>query len=123
MKRSSGVLLHITSLPGEYGIGTLGKQAREFADFCRRAGLSWWQILPIGPTGYGNSPYQSDSTFAGNPDLIDLEELMEMGLLTREDCRPLEKGARADRVCFGTQLRNLEAGRAISYQREPLAGG
>lgn len=102
MKRSSGVLLHITSLPGEYGIGTLGKQAREFADFCHRAGLSWWQILPIGPTGYGNSPYQSDSTFAGNPDLIDLEELMEMGLLTREDCRSCipEKGARADRVCF-----------------------
>ena len=75
MRRSSGVLLHITSLPGRYGIGTLGKQARQFADFCRQAGLSWWQVLPVGPTGYGNSPYQSDSVFAGNPQLIDLEEL------------------------------------------------
>ena len=69
MRRSSGVLLHITSLPGRYGIGALGKQARQFADFCRQAGLSWWQVLPVGPTGYGNSPYQSDSVFAGNPQL------------------------------------------------------
>ena len=86
MKRSAGVLMHITSLPGPYGIGTLGAEARAFADFCHEAGLSWWQILPIGPTGYGNSPYQSDSTFAGNPLLIDLEELMEQGLLTRGEC-------------------------------------
>ena len=83
MRRSSGVLLHITSLPGRYGIGALGKQARQFADFCRQAGLSWWQVLPVGPTGYGNSPYQSDSVFAGNPQLIDLEELTAPGLLTR----------------------------------------
>ena len=86
MKRSSGVLMHITSLPGKYGIGTLGEQARRFADFCHDAGLAWWQILPIGPTGYGESPYQSDSVFAGNPNLIDLEALISQGLLTEKEC-------------------------------------
>lgn len=86
MKRSSGVLLHISSLPGKYGIGTLGHEARKFADFCHQAGLGWWQVLPIGPTGYGNSPYQSDSVFAGNPNLIDLEELIEEGLLSQKEC-------------------------------------
>lgn len=90
MKRSSGVLMHITSLPGKYGIGSLGKQARKFADFCHDAGLGWWQILPICPTGYGDSPYQSDSTFAGNPYLIDLEELMDVDLLTKEECEQFE---------------------------------
>src|SRR5699024_5633021 len=100
MRRSSGVLLHITSLPGRYGIGTLGKQARQFADFCRQAGLSWWQVLPVGPTGYGNSPYQSDSVFAGNPQLIDLEELTAQGLLTRKECGAPDWGRQKDRVDF-----------------------
>ena len=100
MRRSSGVLLHITSLPGRYGIGTLGKQARQFADFCRQAGLSWWQVLPVGPTGYGNSPYQSDSVFAGNPQLIDLEELTAQGLLTRKECGAPDWGKQKDRVDF-----------------------
>ena len=100
MRRSSGVLLHITSLPGRYGIGALGKQARQFADFCRQAGLSWWQVLPVGPTGYGNSPYQSDSVFAGNPQLIDLEELTAQGLLTRKECGAPDWGKQKDRVDF-----------------------
>lgn len=78
--------MHITSLPGPYGIGTLGKEACRFADFCHDAGLKWWQILPIGPTGYGESPYQSDSVFAGNQNLIDLEQLIEEGLLTKTEC-------------------------------------
>ena len=83
--RESGVLMHITSLPGKYGVGTMGHSAYDFIDFLKEAGQSQWQILPLTPTGYGNSPYQSNSTFAGNPYLIDLETLAEEGLLTREE--------------------------------------
>jgi len=79
--RSSGILLHPTSLPGPYGIGTLGAQARAFVDFLAKAGVGYWQILPLGPTGYGDSPYQSLSAFAGNPYLIDPGELAACGLL------------------------------------------
>lgn len=85
MKRSCGILLHISSLPSAYGIGTLGKEARAFAGFLKAAGQGYWQVLPVGQTGYGNSPYQSFSTFAGNPYFIDLDELAEEGLLTREE--------------------------------------
>ena len=81
LKRSSGVLLPISSLPSRYGIGTLGKEAYDFIDFLKRAGQSWWQVLPIGPTSYGDSPYQSFSIFAGNPYFIDLDELVKNGLL------------------------------------------
>ncbi len=84
-KRKSGVLLHITSLPGPYGIGTMGKEAMEFVDFLAKAGQKIWQILPLGPTGYGDSPYQSFSTFAGNPLLINLELLTEKGWLHPAD--------------------------------------
>ena len=80
--RSSGILLHLTSLPGPYGIGTLGKYAMEFVDFLQSAGQSYWQILPLVPTGQGNSPYMSPSSAAGNPWLIDLDLLAEDGLLT-----------------------------------------
>lgn len=79
--RSSGILLHPTSLPGRYGIGDLGPAAYQFVDFLVDAGQSLWQILPLGPTGYGNSPYQSPSAFAGNPLLINLDALAERGLL------------------------------------------
>ncbi|MDO4315565.1 MAG: 4-alpha-glucanotransferase [Oscillospiraceae bacterium] len=85
MKRSSGILLPIFSLPSPYGIGSLGREAREFADFLHDAGQSWWQILPVGPTGEGSSPYTSVSTFAGNPLFIDLETLAAEGLLDRAD--------------------------------------
>ncbi|MBO7659794.1 MAG: 4-alpha-glucanotransferase [Clostridia bacterium] len=70
--RTSGVLMHISSRPSRYGIGTLGTAAYGFADFLERAGQSYWQILPLGPTGYGDSPYSSSSTFAGNPYFIDV---------------------------------------------------
>lgn len=83
--RASGILMHITSLPSPHGIGTLGKQAWDFVDFLQRAGQKYWQILPLGPTGFGDSPYQTDSAFAGNPYLIDLDLLQEDGLLTREE--------------------------------------
>lgn len=92
-KRCAGILLPITSLPSPYGIGTLGKAAYEFVDFLKKAGQSYWQILPVGPTGYGDSPYQSFSTFAGNPYMIDLEQLIERGLLSKKDC---------DKAKFGT---------------------
>ena len=71
--RKSGLLLHISSLPGAGGIGTLGKEAYAFADFLKKSGMKIWQVLPMGPTGYGESPYQSSSVFAGNPMLISLE--------------------------------------------------
>lgn len=85
MARSAGILLSITSLPTPYGIGTIGKEAREFADFLKKAGQKVWQILPVGPTSYGDSPYQSFSTYAGNPYLIDLDTLVEEGLVTKEE--------------------------------------
>lgn len=85
--RRSGVLLPITSIPSKYGIGGFSKECYEFVDFLERAGQSLWQILPLGPTGYGDSPYQSFSTYAGNPYFIDLEKLVEEGWITEEDCR------------------------------------
>src|SRR3974377_659135 len=83
--RSSGVLLHPTSLPGPYGIGGLGSEAHRFADFLRDAGQTIWQVLPLGPTGYGDSPYQCFSAFAGNPLLLSLATLVERGYLSKHD--------------------------------------
>lgn len=83
--RSSGILLHPTSLPGRFGLGSLGDEAYRFVDRLAKARQRYWQVLPLGPTGYGDSPYQSFSAFAGNPLLIDLERLQSEGLLTRED--------------------------------------
>lgn len=90
MKRSSGILMHISSLPSPYGIGTLGRSAFEFVDFLKKAGQKYWQMLPVGPTSYGDSPYQSFSTFAGNPYFIDLDRLQQDGLLSRRDYDSLE---------------------------------
>ncbi len=84
-KRASGVLLHPTSLPGNHGIGALGAAARSFIDFLVKARQSYWQILPLGPTGYGDSPYQCFSSNAGNPYLIDLDQLCADGFLQASD--------------------------------------
>lgn len=92
MKRASGILLHITSLSSPYGIGTLGSEAYKWVDFLKNAGQSYWQILPVGPTGYGDSPYQSYSTFAGNPYFVDLPALEEEGLLRPEEYQNLPWG-------------------------------
>lgn len=87
--RTSGVLLHVSSLPGSYGIGKLGVAARRFVDFLASSGCRYWQICPVGPTGYGDSPYQSFSSFAGNPYFIDLEPLLEVGYIEPETLREL----------------------------------
>ena len=90
MNRAAGILLPITSLPSKYGIGCFSKSAYDFADWLKKAGQTYWQILPLGPTSYGDSPYQSFSTFAGNPYFISLEALMEEGVLTTEECDEAE---------------------------------
>ncbi len=90
MQRSSGILMHISSLPSPYGIGTMGREAYRFVDFLRQSGTRLWQMLPVGPTSDGNSPYQSLSTFAGNPNLIDLDLLCEEGILNKADLKQLE---------------------------------
>ena len=99
--RGCGILMHVTSLPGPYGVGTMGKHAFEFIDFLRQAGQSYWQILPLNPTGYGDSPYQSCSTFAGNHYLIDLDKLVEQGLLQEDEVRCVTWGIQEDRADFG----------------------
>src|SRR5262245_8850732 len=86
-ERSSGVLLHPTSLPGAYGIGDLGSEAYRVVDFLAAAGQSFWQVMPLGPPGYGGSPYASTSAFAGNISLISPERLVEAGLLAESDLR------------------------------------
>ncbi len=102
--RSSGILLHISSLPSPYGIGTLGKAAYDFADFLHRSGQHYWQILPIGPTSYGDSPYQSFSTHAGNPYFIDLDFLIDDGLLTQAEVDAVDWASHSERVDFDFQF-------------------
>lgn len=109
-ERSSGILFHPTSLPGKYGIGTLGKEAYAFIDFLKKSRQKLWQIFPLGPTGYGDSPYQSFSSFAGNPYLIDFDLLIEAHLLSEEDLRD---------VFFGDNEEYIDYG-AIYNQKYPL---
>lgn len=98
--RKSGVLMHISSLSSPYGIGSMGKEAREFVDFLKKSGQSYWQILPVCPTSYGDSPYQSFSTFAGNPYFIDLELLREDGLLQSEEYVDVDWESTPDKVNY-----------------------
>ena len=104
--RRSGILMHITSLPGAYGVGTMGRHAFAFVDFLRDAGQSYWQMLPLTPTSYGDSPYQSCSTFAGNHYLIDLDKLREKALVWDEDLYGIDWGWSEDKVDFGKQYQN-----------------
>lgn len=90
LDRSSGILMPISSLPSKYGIGTFGSEAYNFIDFMHASGQRYWQLLPIGPVSYGDSPYSSFSAFAGNPYYIDLELLIEEGMLSYEDCKVLD---------------------------------
>ena len=100
--RTSGILLHISSLPSPYGIGTFGKEAYKFVDFLKGAGQRFWQILPLGPTSFGDSPYQSFSTFAGNPYFIDLDTLVNEGLLENGDLEKLSLCETPNKVDYET---------------------
>ncbi|QZY57430.1 4-alpha-glucanotransferase [Crassaminicella profunda] len=109
MTRSSGILMHITSLPSPYGIGTFGKEAYEFIDFLVKSGQKYWQLLPLGSTGYGDSPYQSFSAFAGNPYFIDFESLEKDRLLKKEDYVDLDFGRDREKVDFEKIFKNKMA--------------
>ncbi len=98
--RASGVLMHISSLPGNTGIGTLGKEAYRFVDFLKNSGQTFWQVLPLCPTSYGDSPYQSFSTFAGNPYFIDLDLLCEQKLLKKSDYNKIDWGNNPEKVDY-----------------------
>ena len=100
MKRSCGILLSVSSLPSPYGIGSLGKAAYNFVDFLAEAGQAWWQMLPVGPTSHGDSPYQSFSTYAGNPYFVDLDMLVEDGLLTKEEIDAMDWGSNPEYVDY-----------------------
>ena len=115
--RASGILMHITSLPGPYGIGTKGKEAYAFVDFLEKAGQSYWQILPLTPTGYSDSPYQSCSTFAGNHYLIDLDELVKQGLLEAEELQSIDWNDREEKVNFGKLYNHRLAVLRKAYSR------
>ena len=104
--RKSGILMHITSLPGPYGVGTMGKQAFAFVDFLHQAGQQYWQVLPLTPTGYGDSPYQSCSSYAGNHYMIDLDLLVEEGLLTSRELQEISWDEQPTRVDFGRLYEN-----------------
>lgn len=100
-KRAAGILMPISSLPSKYGIGCFSKSAYEFVDQLAKAGQSYWQILPLGPTSYGDSPYQSFSTFAGNPYFVSLEDLIEEGVLTEKECDAVDFGTDPSYVDYG----------------------
>ena len=115
--RESGILMHITSLPGKYGIGTMGRQAYGFVDFLKQAGQRCWQLLPLNPTGYGDSPYQCCSTFAGNHYLIDLELLVEQGLLKSHEPEEICWNTRQDQVDFGLLYANRLSVLCLAFSR------
>ena len=104
--RTSGILMHISSLPSPYGIGTMGKEARKFVDFLDKSGQTYWQILPLGPTSYGDSPYQSPSGFAGNPYFIDLDILCTKKLLKKSECRSYQWNVKDDTVDYALLYEN-----------------
>ena len=100
MERNSGIIMHIASLPGKYGIGTLGEEAYKFADFLEKSGQKYWQILPLGPTSFGDSPYQSFSAFAGNPYFIDFDVLNKKGLLKLEEYENINFGENNEEIDY-----------------------
>ncbi|HBP39043.1 MAG TPA: 4-alpha-glucanotransferase, partial [Clostridiales bacterium] len=120
--RASGILLPVSCLPSPYGIGTFGNAAIRFIDFLQNSGQKFWQILPIGPTGYGDSPYQSFSSFAINPYYIDLDDLVSQGLLTQEEIAACYWGESAHRADYGALFRNrLPLLRLAAGRMDPLA--
>ena len=124
MSRSSGVLLSVTSLPSKYGIGCFSKEAYDFVDWLVKAGQTWWQILPLGPTCYGpsdDSPYQSYSAFAGNPYMISLETLIKEGVLSRKECDSLDFGENPQKVDYDKLHENRYALLHKAYERSNIS--
>ena len=119
--RRSGILMPVSSLPGKYGIGSFSKESYKFVDFLKKANQKIWQILPLGPTGYGDSPYQSFSTFAGNPYFINLEELVEEGLLTKEECDEFSYGGCECRVDYAGVYQSRQVLLKKAYERSKVA--
>ena len=109
-KRSAGILLHPTSLPGKYGIGDLGNDAYRFVDFLVEAGQTLWQVFPLGPTGYGDSPYQCFSAFAGNPLLVSPDKLKEQGFLSDDELNNPPK----------SDMKKVDFGNLIEYKKKIL---
>ena len=116
MNRASGIIMHIASLPGEYGIGTFGESAYKFADFLSKAGQKYWQILPLGPTSYGDSPYQSFSAFAGNPYFIDFDLLNKEGLLKKSDYENIDFGNNRESIDYGILFKEKMRVLRIAYE-------
>lgn len=119
--RASGILLPISSLPSKYGIGCFSKSAYEFVDQLKVAGQRYWQILPLGPTGYGDSPYQSFSTFAGNPYFISLEDLIEEGVLMKEECDSADFGSDPSSVDYGKMYKERFPLLRKAYERSNIS--
>ena len=118
--RTSGVLMHISSLPSETGIGTLGVEAYRFVDFLKKSGQTYWQVLPLCPTSYGDSPYQSFSTFAGNPYFIDFEILCKDGLLKSSDYSKIDWGRNPEKIEFSKIYENRFNVLKIAYNNFDL---
>lgn len=121
MNRSAGILLPIFSLPSKYGIGSFSRSAYEFVDWLREAGQSYWQILPLVPTSYGDSPYQSFSTYAGNPYFIDLDELVEEGVLTKREVEHAVFGDRKDQIDYEKLYENRYPLLRKAYERSNIS--
>ncbi len=117
MARTTGVLLPISSLPSKYGIGCFSKSAYDFVDWLKSAGQCYWQILPLVPTSYGDSPYQSFSTYAGNPYFISLEALIEEGVLTTEECDSVDFGEKEDDIDYEKMFEGRYKLLRLAYQR------
>ncbi|MCM1213328.1 MAG: 4-alpha-glucanotransferase [Lachnospiraceae bacterium] len=121
MKRASGILLPVASLPSKYGIGCFSKEAYAFVDKLAEAGQSYWQILPLSPTSYGDSPYQSFSSFAGNPYFIDPDALVEEGVLTEEECATFDFGSASTQIDYEKQYRQRFTLLRLAYERSHIA--
>ena len=118
--RASGILMPVFSLPGPYGIGTLGNEAFAFVDFLAAAKQTYWQILPLGVTSYGDSPYQSFSAFAGNPYFISLDELVKEGVLTAEECKKAKFGRKADDIDYSQLYKERGRLLRLAYSRSDI---
>ena len=117
MKRQCGILFPVFSLPSAFGIGCFSKEAYDFIDFLSRSGQSYWQVLPLGPTGFGDSPYQPVSAFAGNQNYVDLRTLIDEGLLNEDAVRSLDFGRDQERVDYGALYTNRGKALRMAYQK------